>query len=73
MTFLTGYMEAMLAGATDPLEIELRRKALEDHLSTFQPRRTDMYDDSQNAPPPPAPSPTPTPTPTPKLPREPNG
>jgi len=32
MTFLTGYMEAMLASATDPVEIEMRRKVLEDHL-----------------------------------------
>ena len=33
MTFLTGFMEAMLAAATDPEEIEMRRRVLEDHLA----------------------------------------
>ena len=33
MSFLTGYMEAMLSMATDPDEIELRRKVLEDHVA----------------------------------------
>ena len=33
MTFLTGYMEVMLAVATDPEEIEMRRRVLEDHLA----------------------------------------
>lgn len=33
MSFLTGYMEAMLAAATDPREIELRRMVLDDHLA----------------------------------------
>jgi hypothetical protein len=33
MTFLTSHMEAMLAAATDPVEIELRRKVLDDHLA----------------------------------------
>lgn len=33
MTFLTAYMETMLAHATDPEEIELRRRVLEDHLA----------------------------------------
>ena len=33
MTFLTSYMETMLAMATDPVEIELRRKVLDDHLA----------------------------------------
>jgi hypothetical protein len=32
MSFLTSHMEAMLAIATDPEEIELRRKVLDDHL-----------------------------------------
>jgi len=30
MSFLTGYMEVMLAAATDPQEIELRRQVLDD-------------------------------------------
>lgn len=33
MTFLTGYLETMLALATDPKEIKLRRKVLDDHLA----------------------------------------
>jgi hypothetical protein len=33
MSFLTGYMETMLSMATDPEEIELRRKVLEDHVA----------------------------------------
>lgn len=31
MTFLTDYMEAALAMATDPEEIALRQKVLDDH------------------------------------------
>jgi len=33
MSFLTSHMEAMLALATDPEEIELRRRVLEDHVA----------------------------------------
>lgn len=33
MSFLTSHMEAMLAAATDPDEIEMRRKVLDDHLA----------------------------------------
>jgi hypothetical protein len=33
MSFLTSHMEAMLAAATDPEEIALRRKVLDDHLA----------------------------------------
>lgn len=33
MSFLTTHMEAMLAAATDPEEIKLRRKVLDDHLA----------------------------------------
>lgn len=35
MSFLTSHMEAMIAAATDPLEIELRTKVLEDHLAAM--------------------------------------
>lgn len=33
MPFLTSHMEAMLSAATDPDEIEMRRKVLEDQLA----------------------------------------
>lgn len=33
MTFLTSYMEAMLSAATDPEEIALRQKVLDDHVA----------------------------------------
>lgn len=33
MSFITDHMEAMLAIATNPVEIELRRKVLDDHLA----------------------------------------
>lgn len=36
MSFLTSYMEAALAQATDPAEIELRRKVLEDQKAAEQ-------------------------------------
>lgn len=32
MTFLTSYMETMLAAATDPDEVALRQKVLDEHL-----------------------------------------
>lgn len=36
MTFLTGHMTAMLALATDPEEIEMRRRVLDDHLAMVE-------------------------------------
>lgn len=84
MTFLTGYLEVMLSTATDPKEIELRRKVLDDHLAmqrklgeriteapkpkTTKRRKKTMPDDGQVSHPAPTPTPTPTPTPSPKLP-----
>jgi hypothetical protein len=44
MSFLAGYMEAMLAVATDPEEIEMRRRVLDDHLAHQKASPADLDD-----------------------------